>query len=174
MDKGYVFAYRELMNNPIFEDPWLLKIWLWCLFKACYMPQKVIQGNSVTNLERGEFLFGREKAAKELSSDKYKINSSTLYRKMKLLEKMGSISLNANSLGTVVTIVNYDNYQPFIADDEQQVNSERTASEHLIKNKKYKKNNPLLSPLKKGGRKKRNDSATFDLGLYEEMLNSDD
>ena len=171
MEKGYIFTYRELMNKPIFEDPWLLKIWLWCLFKASYVPQKFLKGNTVIELERGQFIFGREEAANELSSSSHKISPSSFYRKMKLLEKLGSISLNVNSHGTLATIVNYDIYQPSGENGEQNLNSNGTEVEHIEKNKKYKKYIPPIIPLKKGGRKKRNDIGAYNLELFEQMLN---
>ena len=175
MNVGYIFVHRKLEDSPIFADPWLLKIWMWCLFKAKYAPTQINMGSDVIELERGQFLYGRSTALQELNAGKNKISDTTFYRKMKRLEKLGSIVQKANNHYTLVTVVNYGVYQPFSNYSEQQMNNERTASEHIIKNKKNnKKYNPLLSPLKKGGRKKENDFGAFDLELYERMINSKD
>lgn len=168
---GYIFVHRKIMDSPMFADPWLFKIWMWCLFKANYAPKKVTVGSEVITLERGQFIYGRKKAVEELSNYKNKISESSFYRRIAFLEKNGSIVQKSNSRYTLVTIVNYDIYQPFFEDGEQQVNSGRTASEHNIKNKKNNKYIPPIIPLKKGGRKKRNDYGCYDLEAFEKMLN---
>jgi hypothetical protein len=167
---GYIFVHRKIMDSPVFADPWLFKIWMWCLFKAAYTPKKVNIGSEIITLERGQFVYGRKKAVEELSDSKNKISESSFYRRTAFLEKNGSIVQKSNNRYTLVTVVNYDIYQPFFEESEQRANSGRTASEHKEKNKKINNNNPLLSPFKKRGKKGKVEGS-YDLELYEQMLN---
>lgn len=171
--EGYIFVHRKIMDSPVFSDPWLFKIWMWCLFKAVYTPQRVSIGSDIVCLERGQFIYGRKKAVCELSGTKCEISESAFYRRMKILEKNGSILQKTNSRYTLVTVVKYDIYQPFFKTRRQNEDNMKTADEHIIKNKQDN-NNPLLSPLKKGKRRVKNNFAGYDLELFERMLKEDE
>lgn len=174
---GYIFFYRSIIESPIFADPWLLKIWVWCLMKATYAPHKICHDSKVISLERGQFLYGRKRALEELCDGKNTISESTFYRKMKILELNGSIIQKTNTKYTLVTVVNYWLYQNNSEFPEQQMNSERTAGEHLIKKKERNNISPSYSPKimgEKRKRKKNAEGACYDLELYEKMLNSKD
>lgn len=128
MDEGYFKLYRKILDSQIFAHQTGLKIWIWCLAKANHkkksFPIKLGKGESIVTVSVGQFLFGRLKAEEELN-----IDGSAIYRWMKKLEEMEMISIESNSHYSVVTILNWEDYQQQIVKDEQPMNSQRTTIE---------------------------------------------
>ena len=128
---GYIRVYRKILENCIFDDPLLLKIWIWCLCKASYKEKDFIMGNQTIHILPSQFVFGRSKTAATLH-----IADSMLYRKIKLLEKMAMLELKSNNKFTVVTIVNWGIYQEIAVASEQQTDSKRTTDEQQTDSKR--------------------------------------
>lgn len=148
---GYIKLHRQLLESYQFGNPNNLKIWIWMLLKASHksrtIPLKVSKGYTDVKIERGQFIFGRNKAEIELN-----IDSSTIYRVLKKLESDGSIVVKSNNQYSVITICKYDNYNNIEDDDEQPLNNRRTTDEQPMntdkkvnKVKKVKKDKNILS-----------------------------
>jgi len=82
-NETWIKLYRKLLKSPIFENEKALKIWIWCLLKATHIEREQLVGQQIVHLKKGQFVFGREKASEEL-----KMTSSTVYKYIKLLEKL--------------------------------------------------------------------------------------
>lgn len=82
-NETWIKMYRKLLQSPIFENEKALKIWVWCLLKATHIEREQLVGQQIVKLEKGQFIFGREKA-----SDELKMTESTVYKYIKLLEKL--------------------------------------------------------------------------------------
>lgn len=110
MDKGFILLSRNILDSDVFASQKLLKIWVWCLCKANFkdktIPLKVGKGETILNIKRGSFVFGRYKAEDELF-----IDGSTIYKSIKKLEEMEMIKINSNNQYSIITINNYDTYQ---------------------------------------------------------------
>lgn len=105
-DKSYIKLFRKLLNSPIFENEKALKIWIWCLLKATHKERLQLVGQQEVNLQKGQFVFGRKKASEEL-----KMSESTIYKYIKLLEKLQMISVNSNNKFSVITVKKWEEYQ---------------------------------------------------------------
>ena len=119
---GWIKLHRKLIDSAIFDNPKLLKVWVWCLCKASHKPVELMVGNQIVQLQEGQFVFGRQKAAVELN-----INDRTVYDYMKLLEKCKMVNIKANNKFSVVTIEKWAFYQG-CEDDYQQQTSQQTNS----------------------------------------------
>ena len=119
-DDTWIKLYRKLLKSPIFENEKALKIWIWCLLKATHIEREQLVGQQIIHLEKGQFIFGREKASEEL-----KMTESTVYKYIKLLEKLQMISINSNNKFSVVSIEKWEDYQ----DKKQQDNNKITTKE---------------------------------------------
>lgn len=110
MENGYILISRGLLDSDIFASQKLLKIWVWCLCKANFkdrsVPLKIGKGETIVQVKRGSFIFGRFKAEDELF-----IDGSTIYKSIKKLEEMGMIKVESNNQYSIITICNYDTYQ---------------------------------------------------------------
>lgn len=124
MGAGYVKTHRESMEHAVFDDPWLWKVFSWCVMRANFRDSNTSSGL----VKRGSFTTGRIRAADEL-----KMSPSRVYRLLHKLEDLGSIKIDANSGWTTVTVCNYDTYQSDDPSertaDEQPADSQRTADE---------------------------------------------
>lgn len=132
---GWIKLHRKITESPVFDNPNLLKLWLWCLCKATHTEHEVIVGKKIIKLLPGQFVFGRLKAADFLN-----MNDRTVYDYMKLLNKLEMISIKTNNKFTLVTIVNWTVYQSD-ANEFQQQNTQQstihTAQETAIENNTY-------------------------------------
>jgi len=135
---GWISIHRKLLDSAVFDNPELLKMWVWCLLKATHTEHKQLIGLQEENLEIGQFIFGRKVAAREL-----KMSESKVYRFLKSLETRNRIEVKTNNKYSVVTIVNYAYYQDKECNIEQQMNNKRTTNEQQMNtnNKVSKVNN---------------------------------
>ena len=117
MCKGYIKLYRKILDNGIFDNAELLKVYVWTLLRANAAPSEVFD----RKLKVGQFVTGKLSAAQEL-----RMRPSTVYDRIKKLEKLGFIKLDSNTKNTVVTIKNYNKYQGF--DNTQKRDLERVSS----------------------------------------------
>ena len=130
-NKSWIKLYRKLLQSPIFENEKALKIWIWCLCKATHKGITQLVGQQIIELNTGQFIFGREKASEEL-----KMTESTVYKYIKLLEKLQMISIKSNNKFSIVSIDNWEEYQG----EEQQKNNKRTTKEQQSNTNKNVKN----------------------------------
>lgn len=128
---SYIKLFRKLLKSPIFENEKALKIWIWCLLKATHTDRQQLVGQQIVDLKKGDFVFGRNKASEEL-----KMNESTIYKYIKLLEKLQMISINSNNKFSVVSIEKWEEYQA----KEQQSNNRVTTKEQQSNTNKNVKN----------------------------------
>lgn len=128
MHDGFVKLHRKILDSAVFDNPILLKVWIWCLCKATHTERTQIVGKQIVELKKGQFIFGRLKHAEVL-----KMHDRTLYDYMKMLEKLGQISIESNNKFSVVTVINWEQYQK--RDDISQQQSDITpAIESAIEN----------------------------------------
>ena len=132
---GWIKLHRKLLNSSIFQNPNLLKFWIWCLLKATHCDHKTRVGLQEIELKEGQFIFGRNKAGVELG-----MNPSTIYKYLGVVEKDGLVCTNRNNKFTVVTIVNWSLYQTEEHEKEQQSNSKVTTKEQQSNTNKNVKN----------------------------------
>lgn len=100
--KGYIKIHRKILDNGVFENAELLKVFVWCILKANSEPATVY-GRQV---KAGQFVTGRAAAAEEL-----KLRPSTVYDRMKKLEKLKYITIDSNTKNSLITVLKYKSYQ---------------------------------------------------------------
>lgn len=119
---GFIKMHRELLSKPIFANPLILKVWIWCLFKATHEPIVQVVGKQKVQLEPGQFVFGRFKAGEELD-----MAPTTVRDYMKWLVDNGSIDIKSANKFSLVTVVNWRVYQ---CDDEESPPSNPPTTRH--------------------------------------------
>lgn len=106
-----------------------------------------MNNSKVIEIKRGQLLTGR----KSLSVNT-RISQSKIFRLLKCYESEHLIEQQKNNRYSIITIVNYTQYQPNEQLIEQPVNSQRTASEQPVntpkKDKKDKKDKNITPTLK--------------------------
>lgn len=133
--EGFVKIDRNIIKNAVFDNEKLLKVWIWCLAKASHRKHKTKVGLQTIELEPGQFVTGRNSAAKEL-----KMNPSTTWKYLKVLEKDQKCDIKSNNKFSVVTLVNWDFYQNIKYErDSNHDNNVTTTSQQRDTNKNDKK-----------------------------------
>lgn len=137
--QGWIGLHRKLMENPVWVDPNYLKLWIYCLFKASHKPHKHLVGNQLIELERGQFITGRDALAEDMNKGlkpKQKLDGLTWFRYLKNMEKWEMLNIKTNNKFSVVTVVKYEVYQHNEVEVEQQVeqqlNNKRTTNEQQM------------------------------------------
>lgn len=130
---NWLKLHRQITKSPVFDNPKLLKTWLWCLCEAKYLDCDQVVGKQIVHLKKGQFVFGRFAASREL-----KLNDRTVYDYMKILEKLEMIVMKSNNKFSVVTIVNWDLYQGKRKENQHQ-STFKGADETTIENDTIKK-----------------------------------
>ncbi|MEW4224003.1 DnaD domain-containing protein [Rossellomorea marisflavi] len=132
---GWVKVHRKLLQSDIFQNEKLLKVFMYCLLKASHSEYKQLVGMKVVELNPGQFVFGRSKAASEMN-----MKESTVWMYIKLLEKLGSISINSNNKFSVITVDKWEDYQSQESDGEQQNDNKITTKKQQNNTNKNLKN----------------------------------
>ncbi len=137
--QGWIKLHRKLLDNPIFNDPHLLKLWVYCLLKATHKERKQIVGKQMVELQPGQFVTGRFILAEEYNKGakpKDIVSDRTLWRWLKFLEECEFLSIKSTTKYSVVTINNWDKYQ----ENDQQTSSKRPANDQQMSTNKNVKN----------------------------------
>jgi hypothetical protein len=137
--QGYIKLYRKTMCSPIWQDPYYLKIWMYCLMRATHKEHNQLVGNQIVTLQPGEFVTGRTSLAEDLNKGmkpKQKQSEISWWRYLNNLEKWEMLNIKKTNKYSVVSIVKWSEYQ----ETEQQVNINGTSNEQQLNTNKNVKN----------------------------------
>jgi len=102
--KGWIKLHRKILDNGVFADAELLKVFIWCILKAnISINEKNVYD---AKIKQGQFLTGRISASEELY-----IKPSTVHNRLKKLQRMGYIKLKSTNKYTIITVLKYKQYQ---------------------------------------------------------------
>jgi len=103
---GYIKLWRKIIENGWLKNHDLFIFWTYCLLKASYKCHTQIVGFKQVELQPGEFIFGRRKAAKDI-----KMSEQTIRTCLKNLESMGNLTIKPTHLFSIISINNWNTYQ---------------------------------------------------------------
>jgi len=130
MDRGWIKAYRKAIESAVFQNEGLFKVWMWCLFKASHkkewFPVKTGRGETVVSVEPGQFIFGRNVAAKELL-----MSPSTVWKRIKKLKNLGNCDIKSDKHYSIITVINWETYQAEPEKGDRQGDNQVTTKEHI-------------------------------------------
>lgn len=122
---GWIKLHRKITDSAVFDNPKVLKVWIWCLTKASHKEHDILVGMTPVHLMPGQFVYGRHAAAKELG-----MPASTVRNCMNILEKLKNVDIKADSLFSVITIENWAFYQGEDKNKDSKEDKERTRKGH--------------------------------------------
>ncbi|MEK3995661.1 replication protein [Psychrobacillus sp. FSL K6-2365] len=132
---GWISLHRKMIDNPIYSNAFMLKLWIHCLLKATHTEHNQLVGNQMIKLEPGQFVTGRNALYEEFNKGAKKdemISAITLWRWLKNFEEWEMLNIKTTTKYSVVTVVNWSEHQGH----EQQVNNKRTADEQQMNSKR--------------------------------------
>lgn len=118
MQEGYFRLWRKIEHSEIWNSPEPFdrrSAWVDIIKEArfSYQPKKVMIGNRVLTVNRGEVIYSYDTWAR-----RWRWNKPATRRFLKMLEKLGYIRLVNETKTTRVIICNYDTYQSTCDEDE--------------------------------------------------------
>lgn len=138
MNRGYVKLWRKSLDAGWLQNPELWTFWTWCLLKASHKAIVIKVGFQEVPLQPGEFIFGREKASKELKMGEKKIRNC-----IEFLKKAGNVAIKTTNKFSIITIINWSTYQTDEEEKGQQKGQQRASKGPQTRmNKNEKKNTP--------------------------------
>jgi len=107
---NWIKLYRKSINSVVFKNCALWHLWCFLImrtsFKRDFVLWKTGRSNTTILVQPGQVVFGRNQWAKQLN-----IHPSTLWDRIKKLERMGNIEIQPNTHYSIITICNWDTYQ---------------------------------------------------------------
>ena len=106
MTIGWMKLHRNLLEKPMFQDAYTLQVLIYCLLRATYKEMCVKVGNQAITLQPGQLLYGRKSVSEKLGMGEGKLRGIMHY-----LEQNGTIEIESHSRYSIITIVNWEQYQ---------------------------------------------------------------
>ena len=117
------------MESAVWDNPVYLKVWMWCLLRACHKDTKIFFNCKELTLKRGQFISGLYKA-----SDELKISPQQFRSAITTLEHSGMISKKSTNKFTVYNVVKYNDFQTkdiFLTNQQQTSNKPATTYKNV-------------------------------------------
>ena len=131
IEGGYVKAYRKMMEWKWWSDSDTVKVFLYILFRA-NLKDGAFNGEVIP---RGSFVTSR----KTIAHDCY-ISEQTTRTILNRLKSTNEITMSTTSKYTVITVVNYEEYQGTNQVSNQQLtNNQPTTNQQLTTEEEYKR-----------------------------------
>jgi len=132
-DRGYFTTPRDIQDDPIFSNPRLFKVYMWCRMRANYLKKgeerrEVIVGNQSVWIERNQFVFGTFKAEAALGMKK-----STIWRYLRILEKRQKLGIKTTNKYSIITVLCDLLNAPRWETNGKQMGTEKTKNKRLTR-----------------------------------------
>lgn len=133
MSEGWIKLHRKIIENPVvWDDPEVLKVWLFFLIEAASQERDVIFKGDRTTLKPGQFI-----SSVRIIASKTGIDRSKIHRIINRLKSETQVETQNSNKNTLFTIKNWSAYQKRETQNATQVRHKRDTSE--TQNKKDKK-----------------------------------
>lgn len=154
--QGYIKLYRKTMNSPIWQDPYYLKLWLYCLMKATHKEHEQLVGNQMVKLLPGEFVVGRKVLAHDLNKEmkpSQKQSELSWWRYLNNLEKWDMLTIRKTNKFSIISIVKWSEYQeaesPGPSNSPSEGKKKKTPKKYEEDSKPYKLARYLMDEIRK-------------------------
>lgn len=136
MQNGYVKIYRKLLDNPIItKDADYLAVWVYLLLNATHKEiDALFKGKRIT-LQPGQLITGSKAISRKL-----KINYVKVFRIISEYESEHQIEKQKSNKNTLISIVNWQDYQVNEKQNEIQMKYKCNSNEIQVKTNKNNKN----------------------------------
>lgn len=137
MDRGYVFLWRKLIDNPVMANPKALSVFIYCLLRARMKPATTVLRNSdVVSLDIGELAAGRAQIAERCGLSEQEVRTALNY----LETKCQILTSRTTNRGSILRLCNFGFYQcggkhVVRLSNQQLTSSQPAANQQLTTNK---------------------------------------
>ncbi|MCP5005773.1 MAG: hypothetical protein GY941_17825 [Planctomycetes bacterium] len=134
MSSGWVKLHRKILDNDIFKNDKLFRVFMYLLLKASHSERDQLIGDSIVSLKAGQWATGRKAISRDTGLTEQNVRTA-----ISKLEKLGILTIKVTVKYSIFSISNWDCYQQ----DNQQVTNNQPASNQqvtTINNVKNEKN----------------------------------
>lgn len=132
MKNGWIKLYRKTCDNPIvMASATSAFLWVWLLLNACNEPTEYNWEGELITLQKGQLITSTQRISEAL---KQAPSRSTIWRNIKRYTNATLIETQTKAKSTLITIVNYADYQASETQLETQVKHKWNTSETKTKN----------------------------------------
>lgn len=131
MSMGWVKLHRKILDNPIFKNDKLFRVFIYLLLKASHTNHDQLIGDSIVSLKKGQWATGRKAISRDTGLTEQNVRTA-----ISKLEKLGILTIKVTVKYSIFSISNWDNYQQ----DNQQVTNKQPASNQQVTTIKKGKN----------------------------------
>lgn len=140
---GYVKLFKNIKNWKWYKNVNTFKVFIHCLLSAYYDDFEFED----TVIKRGSFVTGREQLSIECGLTQQQVRTALNH-----LKSTNEITIKTTNRGTIITVVNYEQYQQRVEETTDEVtnevtnnqptnNQQVTTNKNIKNNNKYKKEN---------------------------------
>lgn len=123
MAQGWVCVHRKLLDNPIFKNDKLFRVFMFCLLRAQHTAGDQLVGDSVVYLDKGQLATGRIAISEQTGLSQQNVRTA-----ISKLEKLGILTIKPTTKYSVITMVNWNQYQQ----TNQQVTNKQPTSNQQV------------------------------------------
>jgi hypothetical protein len=146
MSTGWVKLHRKILDNPIFKNDKLFRVFMYLLLKASHTERDQLIGDSIVHLETGQWATGRKAISRDTGLTEQNVRTA-----ISKLEKLGILTIKVTVKYSIFSITNWHNHQQ---DNQQVTNKQPTSNQQVTTNKNVKNvknvNNKDLSVITDG------------------------
>lgn len=113
-DSDYIKVYRNEINDPLFEDKELFRLWLWLRLSAAKKSRVQLVGNTRIRMKVN---FGQYATTVKALAKKCERDCRTIDEYLNDLAADGRITFNRDGQVTIITILNYELYAQLETDE---------------------------------------------------------
>ena len=130
MSTGWVKLHRKILDNAIFKNDKLFRVFMYLLLKASHSERDQLIGDSIVRLNVGQWATGRNAISRDTGLTEQNVRTA-----ISKLEKLDILTIKVTVKYSIFSISNWDSYQQ---DNQQVTNSQPTSNQQVTTNNKVK------------------------------------
>jgi len=128
-DKGWIALHRSIRDNLVYKNSVALHVWIECLLRASSQDDNVYLGRQQISLKAGQFCMGRKEFGESIG-----VSATTAWFWVKKLKVDSRLDIQTTSFGTIVTVLNWSQYQRLDSDVDSKKTQTTIYNNMLITN----------------------------------------
>lgn len=130
MSSGWVKLHRKILDNPIFKNDKLFRVFMYLLLKASHTERDQLIGDSIVHLKVGQWATGRKAISRDTGLTEQNVRTA-----IAKLEMLGILTIKVTVKYSIFSITNWHNHQQ---DNQQVTNKQPTSNQQVTTNKNVK------------------------------------
>ncbi len=138
MNEGWIKIHRKVLDSGFWMESEAVHLWIHLLIKAAHNQRKTYWNGNLVELQEGQLITGRKKLSEETG-----IGEQVIRKWLKIFEVNQQITIEKTSVGSCISILNYNEYQ-----EKNQHSNQRATSGQPTTNQRSTNDQPLYKELK--------------------------